>query len=225
MPRFGGAAMSPSSESQADTPERLITAAEELFFERGIESVSLREIGRKALTKNVLAVQYWFKDRDGLISAILDRHRMDIDVRRHTFLDIYVANGRSDIRGLAEALVRPLAAKLDQGVSGAGYLRVVSDLLNGPTPSIEPWGPDAPDTSSTLRWRELLEPLLDPQAIELHRRFHALRFVASELAQRARTGRTDHRLFVSQLIDMVVGLLSAEVSDETRKLIENSQEK
>lgn len=217
--------MTPPSASSGETRDRLIAAAEELYYERGIESVSLREIGRKAEAKNVLAVQYWFKDRDGLVRAILEKHRVDVDVRRHTILDIYEAEGRCDMRAFAEALVRPLAAKLDQGVSGAGYLRVVSDLINAPMPSTEPWAPESPD-SSTVRWRRLLEPLLDPQAIDLHRRFHTLRFVVSELTQRAcAEGRTDHRLFVSQLIDMVVGLLGAEVSDDTRALIISTQEK
>lgn len=208
-----------------DTPARLISAAEELYLERGIEPVSLREIGRRAEAKNVLAVQYWFKDRDGLIRAILDKHRDDIDARRHTILDLYESQGRDDLRGLAEALVRPLAAKLDQGTSGAGYLRVVSDLLSGPRPSSEPWGPDTPE-SSTVRWSALLEPHLAPEAIDLHRRFHTLRLVATELAQRARTvDRSDHRLFVSQLIDAVVGLLGAEVSPETRSLHETLRTK
>src|SRR5690606_25389259 len=123
-------------------------------------------------------------------------------------------------RGLAEALVRPYAAKLDQRTAGAGYLRVLSDLVNSPTPSPAAWDAGIPNGSMT-RWRAMLEPLLDPQAVALHRRFHTVRFVISELAQRSRAeDRTQHELFISQLIDSVVGLLSAEVSGETRRLLE-----
>ena len=61
-------------------------------------------------------------------------------------------------------------------------------------------------------------PLLTPEAVRLHRRFDALRFTVSELARRGRTGRKDHRLFTSQLTDLVAALLSAPVSDETRRL-------
>ena len=59
---------------------------------------------------------------------------------------------------------------------------------------------------------------LTPEAVRLHRRFDALRFTVSELARRGRTGRKDHRLFTSQLTDLVTALLSAPVSDETRRL-------
>jgi AcrR family transcriptional regulator len=203
-----------------DTATRLIAAAEEIFLDRGIESVSLREIGRKAEAKNVLAVQYWFTDRDGLIRAILDRHSPDIEVRRHTLLDLYENQGREDVRGLAEALVVPLAAKLNEGIPGAAYFRIVSDLLNRTQPALDFSNPEAAN-SSMIRWRDMLEPLLEPEAVTLHRRFHTLRFVIAELAQRSRAGKTDHRLFVSQLIDVVVGLLTAEVSDETRRLLKS----
>jgi len=43
----------------------------------------------------------------------------------------------------------------------------------------------------------------------------------SELARRGRTGRRDHRLFASQLTDLVAALLLASVSDETRGLFRN----
>jgi hypothetical protein len=73
--------------------------------------------------------------------------------------------------------------------------------------------------AATQRWRLLLEPLLDPDALLLHRRFHVIRFVDVELAQRARApGKRDHRLFVSQLIDAAAGLLGARISAETRRL-------
>ncbi|GEL20023.1 TetR/AcrR family transcriptional regulator [Pseudonocardia asaccharolytica] len=204
-----------------DTRSRLLSAAEALFAERGSEAVSLREIGRAAGARNVIAAQYWFTDRDGLIRALLDRHRPEIESRRHALLDAYEAAGRADVAAdvhtLAGALVRPLAVKLEQGSSGAGYLRTMSDLLTRPVPSMEPLDVDEPD-SSIVRWRTLLEPLLEPAAVELHRRFHTVRFVVVEFALRARSGRTDHRLFVSQLVDAAAGLLAAGVSEETRRL-------
>lgn len=139
-------------------------------------------------------------------------------MRRHTILDLYESSGRHDVRGLAEALVLPLSAKLAESVSGAGYLRVVSDLLNRPEPEPISWDADLPE-GSMVRWRDLLIPHLDPRAVELHRRFHTTRFVVTELALRARAARTDHELFNSQLVDLVVGLLTAEVSSGTREVL------
>jgi AcrR family transcriptional regulator len=201
-----------------DTRSRLLAAAEALFAERGTEAVSLREIGRAAGARNVMAAQYWFGDRDGLIRALLDRHRPGIESRRHALLDCYQTRGHDDVHALAGALVRPLAPELEQGAGGAGYLRAAAELLTRPEPSLEPLHLGDPG-SSLVRWSRLLEPLLDPAAVELHRRFLTMRFVAVEFAQRARAaGRRDHRLFVSQLVDVAAGLLSAGVSERTRRI-------
>lgn len=213
----------------SDTRSRLLSAAEELFAERGSESVSLREIGRAAGARNVIAAQYWFTDREGLIRALLARHGPGIDAHRSALLDVYEARDRvaptpaggpdrdDAVLELAGALVRPLAVKLDEGAAGAGYLRTVADLLTRPVPFVEPLALSEPE-SSMSRWRGLLEPLLEPDAVELHRRFHTIRFVAVEMALRARSGRSDHRLFTSQLVDAAAGLLAVRVSEETRRL-------
>jgi AcrR family transcriptional regulator len=214
------------SEGRPDTRARLLDAAEALFAERGSESVSLREIGRAAGARNVIAAQYWFTDRDGLIRALIERHAPEIEAARHTLLDAYeqaLATGtagdeQARLHLLAGALVRPPARKLDQGVGGAGYLRTVADLLTRPEPMTELLEYERVG-AGTQRWRRLLEPLLDPDALLLHRRFHVIRFVDVELAQRARApGKRDHRLFVSQLIDAAAGLLGARISAETRRL-------
>ena len=94
------------------TRARLISAAEQLFAERGVDGVSLREINRASGAKNAVAVQYHFEDRAGVIRAILDKHRPAVEARRHELLDDYEADGRPDLRPLAGALVRPLADKL-----------------------------------------------------------------------------------------------------------------
>ncbi len=118
---------------------------------------------------------------------------------------------------MAAALVEPLAAELTTE-GGPGYLQLVSDLYNRPNPTFDPSASDD-RTLSFGRWRALATPLLSPEALRLHRRFDALRFTVSELARRARTGRKDHRLFTSQLTDLVVALLTAPVTEETRRLL------
>src|SRR5438445_4339123 len=96
----------------ADTRERLIAAAEELFAANGIQAVSLREIVRASGAKNATALQYHFGDRAGLVRAVLEKHHLEVDTRRHALLDAYESRGGDDLRALAEALVAPLAAKL-----------------------------------------------------------------------------------------------------------------
>ncbi len=198
-------------------PDALIRAAEELFAERGSDAVSLREIVAASGATNASAIQYHFGDRRGLLRAVLAKHEPTIHEARHALLDAYAAVGVDDVRVLAAALVEPLADELDNADGGLGYLQLVADLYNRPVPRFDPQVVADPADSIT-RWRALVMPLLTPEAVRLHRRFDALRFTVSELARRGRTGRTDHRLFSSQLTDLVTALLLAPVSDETRRL-------
>lgn len=197
-----------------DTRQRLLSAAERLFAERGIDAVSLREITRESGARNAIAAQYHFDDRAGLVQAILDKHVPDVEARRHALLDEYEARGESDVRALAGALVRPLAAKLADVDGGAEFLQIYGQLIDRTTQST------TEDSSSLARWRDLVEPLLDEDTARLHRRFTVILHTTNELARRARSGRTrgDDRLFTSYLIDVVETLLSTPVSDETRRL-------
>jgi AcrR family transcriptional regulator len=198
-----------------DTRERLIAAAEELFAAQGIEAVSLREIVRASGARNATALQYHFGDRAGLVRAVLEKHHLDVDVRRHALLDAYEAAGEDGVRALAQALVEPLAAKLADGPT---YLQILAELMNRPRPMLDPAVFDDP-AESMFRWRELVAPLLSEEALRLHRRFVVLRFAVVELARRADGGpHTDDRLFVSHLVDLVTALLEAPVSERTLEL-------
>jgi AcrR family transcriptional regulator len=200
------------------TTDRLISAAEQLFAAHGIDGISLREINRAAGAKNASALQYHFGDRDGLVRAVMAKHHGDVEARRHAMLDAYEADGRDDLRALAGALVRPLAAKLADPQGGPAYLRILADLMNRPRPVINPADLDDP-ASSIYRWRTLVGGLIEDDATRLHRRFVAMRFAAVELARRARSApHTDDRLFTSHLVDLVTGVLVAPLSDETRRL-------
>jgi AcrR family transcriptional regulator len=196
------------------TRDRIVTAAERLFAERGIEGVSLREITRASGARNAVAVQYHFTDRAGIVQAILDKHRPDVEARRGALLDDYEASDERDVRSLAGALVRPLAAKLANEDGGREFLQVYAELLNRPQPE---FGLREP---SLERWHELAGRVLDPQTAALHRRFMALLFTSVELARRARANRhDDERLFTSSLVDVVAAVLRADASPETTRLL------
>jgi hypothetical protein len=147
-----------------------------------------------------------------------------VEARRHAMLDQYEADrGNHDgddreaaIRTLAAALVRPLAAKLSDDDGGPAFLQIYSDLLNRENPLVTP---SPVDDSSFQRWRTLSEPLVEVDAVRLHRRFTALLHAAVELSRRARAGpHSDDRLFTSWLVDVVAAILAAPVSPETRRL-------
>ncbi len=198
-----------------DTSANLVATAERLFAERGVDAVSLREIAREAGARNVMAVQYHFTDRAGVLAAIADKHLPVVDARRDALLDEIESAAVPSLRAMASALVRPLAAKLGDPDGGPAFLRIHADLLNRPVPSFDFTG----RSGSLQRWRGLLEPLLDPVAVTLHPRLGALVYAAVELGRRAATApHADDRLFNSHLVDTVAAMLAAPLSEETRAL-------
>ncbi|MGH9055673.1 MAG: TetR/AcrR family transcriptional regulator [Acidimicrobiales bacterium] len=142
------------------------------------------------------------------------------------------------IRDLAGALVRPLAAKLGDPDGGPEFLQIHAEILDrtpgegrrgngrgpvtgaGLVPMLLPAG-----GTSIGRWRALIDPLIERDAVRLHRRFTAIVHSAVELGRRARTGpHTDDRLFTSYLVDVVTAILSFPVSEETRRLADERDE-
>ena len=201
------------------TRERLISAAERLFAERGVDGVSLREINRASGARNTIALQYHFEDRVGLVRAIFDKHQPDVESRRNALLDQYEAPGQPDLRVLAGALVRPVAAKLADPDGGPEFLQIYAEVLSRPPLAAAAAYWEEPASSSLHRWRALAETLLEADAVRLHRRFTAIVHTAIELGRRARSGpHTDDRLFTSYLVDIVAAILSAPTSEETRRL-------
>jgi AcrR family transcriptional regulator len=204
-----------------ETRAQLIRTAERLFAERGVESVSLREINREADQRNATALQYHFDDRQGLVRAILAKHEPAIEASRHALLDKIEDDGQSDLPRLSFALVMPAAEKLADGDGGRAYLRIVAQLINSPLARVDPLA--VKDAANSLnRWRAMVEPEMSPLAVDpLHRRFTARRIMFVELARRAESPRRrDDRLFASHLVDLVTAILGAPISAQTRALLE-----
>jgi AcrR family transcriptional regulator len=192
----------------------MIDAARSLFAERGVEGVSMREVGRAAQQRNTNAVQYHFGDRDTLVREVLAPHHEQVGVLRARLLaDLTEVSARD----LAGALVRPSAAMLETP-DGRDYLRIVADLINDPA-TLGRGGPlDAADLD---RWHRMARRNMPSPTLPLHRRFSAINLCFSELGRRAASRRrSDHRLFVSDLVDLVAGVLGADVSSETLALLD-----
>jgi AcrR family transcriptional regulator len=201
------------------TRERLIATAEQLFADRGIGGVSLREINAAAGQRNSTALQYHFGDREGLVRAVLAKHSPEVESRRHALLDEYEAAepATDPLRPLAGALVRPSATKLSDPDGGRAYLRIMAQLVYRPEVAGRPKDP----ATSLNRWRRLAGAILPDVAVtRLHRRYTAIRITFVELSLRAaaRPAR-DERLFTSHLVDLVTAILDTPVSAETERLL------
>ena len=89
------------------TRVRLIETAEELFAERGIEAVSLRDVCAAAGQRNHSAAQYHFGSRAALALAVFEHRMRTVNQRRAAMLDML---DPADTAGIVATLVRPLTS-------------------------------------------------------------------------------------------------------------------
>jgi len=160
--------------------------------------------------------------RDKLVDAVLEPHQLENDARRDSLLVELETRESPDLRDVASVLVRPSAAML-QVEGGKTYLRIMAELIRAP----ERFGRDRFGLRGSLgRWAMTAKRRMPESVSPLHRRFAAMQLCFSELARRASTKRrADHRLFVSDLIDLTTGLLASPVSKETERLLRERESK
>ena len=194
----------------------LISTARQLFAEQGIEAVSLREVARAAGHRNTNAVQYHFGDRDALVTAVVEPLERDVGARRAALVDVLASEPVPSMRSIAGALVRPSAAMLEVP-EGREHLRIVAELIV----DMDRFNASTGDADNSLvDWDRLARSNMADTTLPLHRRYAAISLCFNELGRRAATRRRpDHRLFVSDLIDLVTGVLLADVSEETQHLL------
>jgi AcrR family transcriptional regulator len=126
------------------TIEAILQAAEKLFAEHGFEAVSLRQIGEGGGFFNKSIVQYYFGDKDSLISAIIESRLSELEhVREQLFSEAEARNLADDPRCLVEMILRPIAEQRN-----ADGVRSYAAFMVALRPS-EPW----------LRHRTHAEPL------------------------------------------------------------------
>lgn len=110
------------------TKLQIIRAAEALFFERGFEAVSMREVAIAARQGNPSAAIYHFGDKRGLVNAILDRHAIPIQTGWLATLRYFDTRGVTALEDLASLLVRPIVDKIDDPEGGRAYLALCAEL-------------------------------------------------------------------------------------------------
>lgn len=227
--------MSIPAPSQPDpsggTRERLVVAAERLFAERGIDSVSLREINLAAGQRNKSAVHYHFGGKPELVEAIF-AHRMPVvDALRHERMDLLeAAHGDPDLHELVAAIVHPLAEQIDGHAGGSHYVRFLGQLEHDPHAWVLETFRGKYDHGARRALRVIAGVLsFVPQAIRAQRIADAVAFYVRALGDRERrvaqgtaaSGELPLALFVSNLVDALAGMLSAPVSDATRVELEH----
>ena len=145
-----------------DTRAALINAAERLFAEKGVGTVSARDIARAAAARNESAVQYHFGSVDSLIRAVIsDRARQIDEARLATLAELDAAGDGTNMLKLIEAAIAPVMRACDDE-NGQLFMLFLVQLTADPRFNIEEIVADAiPDSISILtdRIRTLLHHL------------------------------------------------------------------
>ena len=202
----------------------LIGAGERLFAERGIAGPSIRELLAEAGVGNKSALQYHFGDRNGLVSAIIASHGEALRVRRsNAFEPIVLDDASGSIERLCEVVVGPYCEFLTDGDSALRYLVISAEVLADPT---------RPYVDLQVLFSDPLLPrivglLLDhldlPDDLATERLVIGLSQVIAAVATKARQllfggDARDHTsldVFVPNLVDMLVGAITAPVGPAT----------
>jgi AcrR family transcriptional regulator len=112
----------------------MITLAERLFAEEGIEAVSMRQVAIGSGQRNNSAVAYHFGSRAGLVRAVLEHRTGPIDARRRELVAELeqASDGRAvTLADTMRVFVQPLAERLADSEPG-WYLRFLADATTDP---------------------------------------------------------------------------------------------
>lgn len=115
----------------AETRDTIMAAAERLFAEHGLVTVSNRQIAEAAGQRNNTAVGYHFGGKTDLVRAIMTRHGEQTDRIRRRYL--VVIDGSPDIRDWVGALVRPVTEHLDSLGVPSWNARMTVQVMTEPT--------------------------------------------------------------------------------------------
>ena len=199
-------------------------AAEKLIAERGIENVSIREIVDAAGQKNESALQYHFQNLNGLITALHASRDAEIRAKRSVLLQALGEEPfEPSLRQICKLMVAPAFELARAKPDFRCYIKAFGHEITLAEESTlimtsRKGGQGARQTGILLR--KALHHL-DDDAFQ-RRMDGALRFVSASMSNHARQNgafRGVHaELFFSSLIDALVGLLSAPLSDETKDL-------
>jgi AcrR family transcriptional regulator len=219
------------------TRAKLIAVAERLFAQRGIEAVSLNEINRAGGQRNSNACQYHFGSKEGLLQSIRDKHLLAIVARRNDMLDRMEVDGTYDLREVVRAFVYPVAEQLGEPDGGKEFIRINAQLIvphtlvcNQAEAAIPLRTPGTDRLARALRNAvaeyQLPEPIVQQRLLlAAMLLFHGLADHSRMLeAVKQNDPAVDTELFVHDLEDSIVALLSAPLSANTSARLQQLSE-
>jgi AcrR family transcriptional regulator len=206
------------------TQRALMDAAEKLIARQGPHNVSIKDIVQEAGQKNESALQYHFKNLQGLIDALHRRRHVQTHEQRAELLEsLLEKTDKPSLRDLCELMVIPTysLAQADRGyrsyIAAFGHEIALADESAYSRVSKTGGGGESGQQTGELLRRAL--PHLDEKAFRA-RMDLAVRMSSAAMSQHARnkhrTRGAEAEFFISNLIDALEGLLSAPVSASTK---------
>ncbi len=201
-------------------------AAEKLIAESGVENVSIRNIIAAAGQKNESALQYHFKNLTGLLDAIHAQRSEQVQAKRAKSLAAALTEtSEPSLRRLCTLMVEPTFQLARRSVEFRRYVKAFGHELaiseSSPLQVVSRHGGGGLSGQQIgALLREAL-PHLDEEAYR--QRMEAGIMLCSACMYRQARQKNAFRgqqsdLFLHNLIDALVGLLSAPVSPETQAL-------
>jgi len=115
----------------ADTKTRIMDVGETLFAEQGYDATSLRDITGQA-GANLAAVNYHFQSKEGLLSAIFQRHVGPVNRQRLAVLDAIEARASErppKVEELIRAFLAPaFARRRERGADGTRFMQLAGRM-------------------------------------------------------------------------------------------------
>lgn len=208
------------TDRASSTREAILVAAERLYAEHGVFAVSNRQVSEAAGQGNNAAVGYHFGTKTDLVRAIEEKHRGPIEELREQL--ITATSVGTDLRGWVGCLVRPLTDHLAALGNPTWYARFAAQVMTDPAYH-NIVVRDALSSPSLVQVIEGMNNCLPelPADIRAERNIMARNLLMHSCADRERglaTGanvpRTSWPAAASGLIDAIVGLWTAPVTEE-----------
>jgi len=208
------------------TKHAIMRAAEKLVAQGGVENISIKKIVAAAGQKNESALQYHFKNLTGLLDAIHAERSEQVQAKRTASLAAVLEKSSApSLRQLCTLMVEPTfqlaRANVDfrRYVKAFGHELAISDVSPLKVVSTKGGGGVSGQQTGIL----LRKALPHLQEENYRRRMEAaIMLCSASMYHQARQKNAfrGHQsdLFLQNLIDALVGLLSAPVSPETQAL-------
>jgi AcrR family transcriptional regulator len=202
--------------------EQIVLTAEQLFADRGVEGVSLRQIATMAGSANNSVVQYHFGSKEQLVQAVFEFRLPRLHARRLLLID---ERRPGDLRGWVECQLR---AVLEQSeLDGSHYMSFVATLYRHNQDLLVnvPEDVQAATREYLARLGSYLTHIIEPLRSRRVAQAMALIVHAAADRERARAQRKPRFPFaveLSDLLDGTVGFLEAPVSPSSLAALENA---